>query len=187
ATVGQATNHTNQNIFRQLISNIEDLTNLEGSLLILFPSNPQAEWIRPDVKFQLSYNVIRNILYLFEDRLEDIGERLIESFTRIYIKQDSRGNILNRYLIESSRYKNSSNKPVNQTFVVQRQNNNHQLQRLQNTGSFQRALNTGRQAAGPQTIPNLFIDTYTPVQQYNDLIGGSNPFFITQDVEISPQ
>ncbi|CAG8479946.1 41728_t:CDS:2 [Gigaspora margarita] len=120
-----------------------------------------------------------------QHRLEDIGEALIESF--IYIKHDSRDNLLKRYLIESSRSKHSSNKPANQNFAVQRQNNNRQLQRLQNTGNLQRALNTGRQAAGSQNTQNLFIDTFTPVQRYNDLVGGSNPFFSAQDVEISPQ
>ncbi|CAG8839854.1 33276_t:CDS:1, partial [Gigaspora margarita] len=147
-------------------------------------------WIRPDVK---SYNIMGNIYYLFEDRLEDIGEALIEYF--IYIKQVSRDNLLNRYLIELSISKRSSNKPANHTFAVQRQSNNSQLQRLQNTSSLQRlqntsslqrALNTGRQAAG-QITQNLIIDTFTPVQQYNDLVGGSNPFFRTQDAEISSQ
>ncbi|CAG8727993.1 42279_t:CDS:1 [Gigaspora margarita] len=85
---------------------------------------------------------------------------------------------------------------TNQTFTVQRQNNNRQLlgpqstgnlQGPQNSGNLQGALNAGRQAPGPQTVPNLFIDTYTPVQQYNDLVGGSNPFVKMQDVEISSQ
>ncbi|CAG8800259.1 12977_t:CDS:1 [Gigaspora margarita] len=106
------------------------------------------------------------------------------------------------------------NQSTNPNFGVQRQNNNRQLQGPQNTGNLQRpqntsnlqglqntgnlqgpqnpgnlqgALNTGRQARGPQTIPNLFIDTYTPVQQYNDLVGGSNPFIRAQGVEISSQ
>ncbi|CAG8716420.1 27691_t:CDS:1 [Gigaspora margarita] len=103
---------------------------------------------------------------------------------------------------------------TNQTFGVQQQNNNRQLQGpqntgnlqgpqnagnlqgpqntgnlqgLQNTSNFQGALNSGRQAPGPQTIPNLFIDAYTPVQQYNDLVEGSSPFDRAQGVEISPQ
>ncbi|CAG8845613.1 362_t:CDS:1, partial [Gigaspora margarita] len=79
------------------------------------------------------------------------------------------------------------NQSTNQAFGVQQRNNNRQLQRPQNTGNFQRALNTGGQAPGPQNIPNLFIDTYTSVQRYNDLVGGSNPFIRTQDVEISLQ
>ncbi|CAG8810101.1 39986_t:CDS:1 [Gigaspora margarita] len=85
---------------------------------------------------------------------------------------------------------------MNQTFAVQWQNTNRQLQGPQNTGNLQGALNAGnlqgalnagRQAPGPQTVPNLFIDTYTPVQQYNDLVGGSNPFVRMQGVEISSQ
>ncbi|RIB27160.1 hypothetical protein C2G38_2161361 [Gigaspora rosea] len=85
------------------------------------------------------------------------------------------------------------NQSTNQTSCVQRQNNNrqlqgpHNLQGPQNTGNLQGALNAGRQAPGPQTIPNLFVDTYTPVQQYNDLVGGSNPFVRMQGVEISSQ
>ncbi|RIB27158.1 hypothetical protein C2G38_2161351 [Gigaspora rosea] len=61
---------------------------------------------------------------------------------------------------------------------VQRQNNNRQLPRPQNAG---------RQAPRPQNTPNLFTDTLTAVQQYNDLVEGSNPFIRTQDVETSPQ
>ncbi|CAG8830765.1 6712_t:CDS:1, partial [Gigaspora margarita] len=63
------------------------------------------------------------------------------------------------------------NQTTNQTFGVQRQNNNSQLQRPQNLG---------RQAAKPQNTPNLFTDTFTAVQQYNDLVEGSNPFIRTQ-------
>ncbi|KAF0497539.1 hypothetical protein F8M41_020668 [Gigaspora margarita] len=79
------------------------------------------------------------------------------------------------------------NQSTNQNFAVQRQNNNLQLQGPQNTGNLQGVLNAGRQAPGPQNAPNLFIDTYTPVQQYNDLVGGSNPFVRMQGVEISLQ
>ncbi|CAG8824138.1 25086_t:CDS:1, partial [Gigaspora rosea] len=52
------------------------------------------------------------------------------------------------------------NQSTNQTSCVQRQNNNrqlqgpHNLQGPQNTGNLQGALNAGRQAPGPQTIPN---------------------------------
>ncbi|KAF0332843.1 hypothetical protein F8M41_006340 [Gigaspora margarita] len=79
------------------------------------------------------------------------------------------------------------NQSTNQTFGVQYQSTNRQLQRPQTTGNLQRALNTGRQAPGPQNTPTLFIDTYTSAQQYNDLVGGSDPFVRTQSVEISPQ
>ncbi|CAG8745092.1 21233_t:CDS:2, partial [Cetraspora pellucida] len=79
------------------------------------------EWVRPDVKaiterlmelvelkFQLNYNVIIKILYLFEDRLEDIGETLMESF--MYIKQDTRENFSDLCLIESLKPHHNSNK-----------------------------------------------------------------------------
>ncbi|KAF0412526.1 hypothetical protein F8M41_007906 [Gigaspora margarita] len=70
------------------------------------------------------------------------------------------------------------NQTTNQTFGVQRQNNNRHLQRPQNLG---------RQAARPQNTPNLFTDTFTAIQQNNDLVEGSNPFIRTQGVEISTQ
>ncbi|CAG8798944.1 29931_t:CDS:1, partial [Gigaspora margarita] len=70
------------------------------------------------------------------------------------------------------------NQPTNQTFAVQRQNNNRQLRRPQNIG---------RQTPRPQNTSNLFTDTFTAVQQYNDLVEGSDPFVRTQGVESSPQ
>ncbi|CAG8663932.1 16985_t:CDS:2, partial [Cetraspora pellucida] len=81
-----------------------------------------TEWALPDVRivierllelinigFQLNYSIISKIFYLFEDRLEYIGEVLVESF--IFIKQDNRENFLDNCLIETLKSENCSNKP----------------------------------------------------------------------------
>ncbi|CAG8836188.1 2232_t:CDS:1, partial [Gigaspora margarita] len=73
------------------------------------------------------------------------------------------------------------NQSMNPTLCIQRQNNNRQLQRPQNIANLQGVLNAGRQVPGHQNIPNFFIDTYTPAQQYSDLVGGSNPFVRMQN------
>ncbi|CAG8784191.1 26780_t:CDS:2 [Gigaspora margarita] len=62
------------------------------------------------------------------------------------------------------------NQPTNQTFGVQGENNNRQLRKPQNTD---------RHAPRPQNTPNLFNDTFTAVQQNNDLVKVSNPFCST--------
>ncbi|CAG8640721.1 15385_t:CDS:2 [Cetraspora pellucida] len=78
-----------------------------------------------DLGFQLSYSVIGSILYLFEDRLEGIGETLVKSF--INVKQDSRDNLLNRCLIETLRPKHSSNKPQVWNFLYKAMTNNPEV------------------------------------------------------------
>ncbi|CAG8471364.1 1837_t:CDS:2 [Scutellospora calospora] len=106
--------------YYEICDDINDLV-IQGSLLIFFPPNPSINWIRPDIEaiikrlnelidlgFKLSYDVIANTLYLFEDRLEHIGEILVDSYLRI--KQDTRENFLNHCLIESLRPKHRSNK-----------------------------------------------------------------------------
>ncbi|CAG8559492.1 7773_t:CDS:1 [Scutellospora calospora] len=92
----------------------KDVNNLviQGSILILFPPIASADWIQPDTKavndrlvelidlgFELNYSVIGDILYLFERKLDDIGEILVESFMQI--NKESRESFAYHCLIES--------------------------------------------------------------------------------------
>ncbi|CAG8615681.1 3365_t:CDS:2 [Cetraspora pellucida] len=95
---------------------------MKGNDMELFHFLSAAEWALPDVRvvierllelinigFQLNYSIISKIFYLFEDRLEYIGEVLVESF--IFIKQDNRENFLDNCLIETLKSEHCSNKP----------------------------------------------------------------------------
>ncbi|CAG8555186.1 9308_t:CDS:1, partial [Scutellospora calospora] len=106
--------------YHEICGDVNDLV-IQGQCLLFFPPNFSAEWTLPDIStinkrftelinvgFHLSYNLIGKILYLFEDRLEDIGKILVESF--IYIKQDNRENFLNQCIIESLRSEHCSSK-----------------------------------------------------------------------------
>ncbi|CAG8513692.1 12866_t:CDS:1 [Cetraspora pellucida] len=123
--------------YYEICNDVNDLV-MQGALLIFYPPNPSADWVQPDVEiiskrltelldlgFQLSYTVIGSILYLFEDRLEGIGETLVKSF--ISVKQDSRDNLLNRCLIETLRPKHSSNKPQVWNFLYKAMTNNPEV------------------------------------------------------------
>ncbi|RIB08413.1 hypothetical protein C2G38_2211725 [Gigaspora rosea] len=81
-----------------ICKDVNDLV-LQGAILILYPPTPTNEWTRPDVNkinerlseflelgFKLTYSLICDILQLFEHRLDDIGETLLESFS--FLKRD---------------------------------------------------------------------------------------------------
>ncbi|CAG8779615.1 13394_t:CDS:1 [Dentiscutata erythropus] len=85
------------------------------------------------------------------------------------------------------------NRSTNPIINVQSQSNNGQLQSPQNiggprnaNGQLQRTTNIGMLPIRPQNTANLFTGTYTSVQQYADLINGTDPFTRTQGVENLP-
>ncbi|RGB35559.1 hypothetical protein C1646_759190 [Rhizophagus diaphanus] len=81
--------------YYEICSDVNDLV-IQGALLILFPSTPPNNWECPDVNtvvtrlkkftdlgFKLTNSVINDIFRLFEHRLNEIGELLINSFQQI--------------------------------------------------------------------------------------------------------
>ncbi|RIB08415.1 hypothetical protein C2G38_352933 [Gigaspora rosea] len=85
---------------------------IQGALLILFLPTPSTEWKKPNVKdinkslielinlgFQLNYNVIADVFHLFEHRLDDIGNTLVESF--LHVKQESLDTFLYHCIVET--------------------------------------------------------------------------------------
>ncbi|CAG8730873.1 156_t:CDS:1 [Dentiscutata erythropus] len=85
------------------------------------------------------------------------------------------------------------NQSTNQLIGAQPQNNIGQLQRPRNIGGLQNANGQLRRTTNiamlpmrPQNTANLFTGTFTSVQQYADLINGSDPFTRTQGVENLP-
>ncbi|EXX75051.1 uncharacterized protein OCT59_013268 [Rhizophagus irregularis] len=81
--------------YYEICSDVNDLV-IRGVLLILFPSTPPNDWECPDVNtvvtrlkkftdlgFKLTNNVINDILRLFEHRLNEIGDLLMNSFQQI--------------------------------------------------------------------------------------------------------
>ncbi|CAG8783265.1 2916_t:CDS:1, partial [Acaulospora morrowiae] len=90
---------------------VNDLV-MQGALLILFPPTPSCGYVRPDVNrvnerleelielgFDLTYNVIGDIMQLFENRLSDVGGIFLESFVKI--KGITVKELLEKILIES--------------------------------------------------------------------------------------
>ncbi|CAG8464028.1 1921_t:CDS:2 [Acaulospora morrowiae] len=81
--------------YYQICSDVNDLV-MQGALLILFPPTPSCGYVCPDVNrvnerleelikpgFDLTYNVIGDIMQIFENRLSDVGGIFLESFVKI--------------------------------------------------------------------------------------------------------
>ncbi|KAG9292919.1 hypothetical protein G9A89_016281 [Geosiphon pyriformis] len=81
--------------YQEICEDVNELV-MQGALLILFPPKPLPNWTKPDVNvvqkrlelleslgFKLTEAVIGDALFLFEDRLEDIGEIFIKSFQAV--------------------------------------------------------------------------------------------------------
>ncbi|RIB27554.1 hypothetical protein C2G38_2061530 [Gigaspora rosea] len=107
--------------YYEICEDVNDLV-MQGALLILFPPNPSAKWVQPDtysvserlqnlidLGFQLNYVVICDIFMLFERRLKNIGEILLEAF--IMIKKSSRTRFLEECLIEILKTSRNLNDP----------------------------------------------------------------------------
>ncbi|CAG8729918.1 6558_t:CDS:2, partial [Acaulospora morrowiae] len=97
--------------YHQICNDVNDLV-MQGALLILFPPTPTTGYRRPDKEgvkerlrelislgFNLTYPVIGDIMQLFEPKLSDIGNILLESFDEI--KNDPVNEFMHRILIES--------------------------------------------------------------------------------------
>jgi hypothetical protein len=81
--------------YHEICSDVNDLV-IQGALLILFPSTPPNDWECPDVNtvvtrlrkftdlgFKLTNTVINDIFRLFENRLNEIGDLLMNTFQQI--------------------------------------------------------------------------------------------------------
>ncbi|RIA96687.1 hypothetical protein C1645_358182 [Glomus cerebriforme] len=84
--------------YYEICSDVNELV-MQGALLILFPPTPPIDWERPDAKivvkrleqlinlgFKLTPIVMEEALHLFQHRLHEIGDILIESFEIIHKK-----------------------------------------------------------------------------------------------------
>ncbi|CAG8515545.1 5751_t:CDS:1 [Scutellospora calospora] len=111
----------------EICEDVNDLV-IQGAILILFPPAQPLGWTKPSVKdvkerldtlidlgFQLNYNIIIDILHLFEHRLDDIGKILIDSFAEI--KQETQECFLRRSLIETLRPNVNLKKPEISNFI----------------------------------------------------------------------
>ncbi|CAG8551808.1 4013_t:CDS:1 [Paraglomus brasilianum] len=78
--------------YNEIVHDVNDLV-MQGSLLILYPPTPTACWVKPgldqvvkqlkdlqNIGFKLTDGLIGDALVLFEHRLKDIGEVLIDAF-----------------------------------------------------------------------------------------------------------
>ena len=82
--------------YHEICSDVNELV-MQGALLILFPPNPPVDWERPiaevvvkrldqfsNLGFKLTHTVMEEALHLFEHKLDEIGEILIESFQIVH-------------------------------------------------------------------------------------------------------
>ncbi|CAG8615423.1 8182_t:CDS:2, partial [Paraglomus brasilianum] len=80
-----------KNGYPEIVNDVNDLV-MQGSLLILYPSSPSEDWVKPGLAqvvdelndlillgFELTDALIGDVLILFEHRLKDIGEILIDA------------------------------------------------------------------------------------------------------------
>ncbi|EXX55868.1 uncharacterized protein OCT59_010611 [Rhizophagus irregularis] len=81
--------------YHRICSDVNDLV-MQGAFLILFPPTPPTNWIIPDIDsvvtrlrqllavgFQLTETVMEAAFQLFEHRLDEIGDLLMDSFQNI--------------------------------------------------------------------------------------------------------
>jgi hypothetical protein len=81
--------------YHEICSDVNELV-MQGALLILFPPTPPPDWECPDAEivvnrlrqlinlgFSLNNTVMEEALHLFEHRLNEIGDILIEAFGKI--------------------------------------------------------------------------------------------------------
>ena len=85
---------------------------MQGALLILFPPTPPDDWEHPSVNnvverlkqlihlgFQLTDNVMEEAFHLFNHRLNEVGDILMESFRLVH--NMSRSDIARSCLIQA--------------------------------------------------------------------------------------
>ncbi|CAB5378089.1 hypothetical protein RhiirA5_424872 [Rhizophagus irregularis] len=107
--------------YYEICSDVNDLV-MQGALLILFPPTPPADWERPDTKivvkrlkqlinlgFKLTASVMEEALHLFEHKLNEIGDVLLESFQIIH-KKKSKSAIASLCLIQAIKPERSHRK-----------------------------------------------------------------------------
>src|SRR6185369_9967603 len=86
-----------KNGYHEIVNDVNDLV-MQGSLLILYPPSPSEDWVKPGLDqvveklnslillgFELTDALIGDALILFEHRLKDIGEILIDAFAVVRI------------------------------------------------------------------------------------------------------
>jgi hypothetical protein len=107
--------------YHEICSDVNDLV-MQGALLILFPPTPPADWERPDTRtvvkrlkqlinlgFKLTASVMEEALHLFEHRLIEIGDTLLESFQIVH-KKKSKSAIASLCLIQAIKPERSHKK-----------------------------------------------------------------------------
>src|SRR6185312_13967584 len=86
-----------KNGYHEIVNDVNDLV-MQGSLLILYPPSPSDDWVKPGLDqvvvklnslillgFELTDALIGDALILFEHRLTDIGDVLIDAFAVVRV------------------------------------------------------------------------------------------------------
>jgi hypothetical protein len=116
--------------YHEICSDVNELV-MQGALLTLFPPTPPTNWIIPDVNaivirlrqlldlgFQLTEIVMEEAFHLFEHRLNEIGDLLINSFQEI--RKESISNIARSCLIQTIRPERNHKKVDLLEFLINR-------------------------------------------------------------------